>query len=531
MRLKINNLPKWVWVFLPTLLFVLAWEPIGFTPLLFVSFIPFFVIAKTEIQASKWKYYGQLYLALLGWNISVTWWVFFASDIGSIVMIILNSLFMLVPFIIFRLFKNREFSNSHFLLFSLGWIFYEYGHHRWDLSWPWLCLGNGFSGMVGLIQWYEFTGTLGGTLWVLFANWFFFNWINTGNFKWIKYNIITFCFLVTLSILLYFTTSINKGDKINVTVLQPSFDPWTEKFVRNPVDMTMEMIDSSKSNISSKTNWILWPETSLVSNIDIDNKDADIQINLIYNYLLNTKDSLNNISFPNLQVLTGFNGIQYYKTNVKPNRSARRSKYEDNLYYNLYNSALCLSSNNPSTFYHKSKLVPGTEQLPFIQTFPILENLALTLDENSSTGSLGISESPFSLGNKYPVAPIICYESIYGDYIRGYLKNGAKWLGIITNDAWWHNTPGHKQHFSYAKLRAIEFRKWVARSANTGTSGFIDPLGKSYNETKWFEKCAVSKEIYSNSIKTVYYYMGDLGFIAAYIGLLALIFLLFRNRI
>lgn len=531
MMMKLSNIPKWIWISLPALLFVLAWEPIGITPLLFIAFIPFFVIAKSEINASKWRYYGQLYLAFLGWNVTVTWWVYFASDIGSIVMILLNSLFMLLPFMLFRFFKTKQFSLLPFMLFTLAWILYEYGHHRWDLSWPWLCLGNGFSGMVGMVQWYEYTGTLGGTVWVLYVNWFLFNWIVSGSLKWIKYSTLLIGCLTVLSALLYFTTEVDNGEKMNVTVLQPCFDPWTEKFVRNPVDMTVEMIDSSKANISKNTQWLLWPETSLVSNIDIDNRDADIQSNLVYNYLLNAKDSLQNLAFPSLQLLTGINGIQYYKTNVKPNRSARKSKYEENLFYNLYNSALCFSKNGPSTFYHKSKLVPGTEQMPFIQTFPFLENLALTLDENSSTGSLGVSDSAYSLGNRSPVAPIICYESIYGDYIRGYIKNGATWLGIITNDAWWHNTPGHIQHYSYAKLRAIEFRKWVARSANTGTSGFIDPLGFSYSETEWFKKTAISKEIYSNSVKTVYYQIGDLGFIAIYIVLMVVLLLVFRSRI
>jgi apolipoprotein N-acyltransferase len=76
------------------------------------------------------------------------------------------------------------------------------------------------------------------------------------------------------------------------------------------------------------------------------------------------------------------------------------------------------------------------------------------------------------------LAPAICYESIYGEHLGRYFQKGANLLAIITNDGWWQNTPGHKQHALYAGLRAIETRKWVARSANTGISGFIDPSGK-----------------------------------------------------
>jgi apolipoprotein N-acyltransferase len=233
------------------------------------------------------------------------------------------------------------------------------------------------------------------------------------------------------------------------------------------------------------------------------------------------QDSLN----PKLSLLTGFSGVRYYQTNVKPNRSARKSRYDSSIYLNLYNSALYLNNHEPAEVYHKSKLVPGTEQMPFIQTFPILEKLAVTLDENSTTGSLGVSDSASALGSPNKVAPIICYESIYGEYVSEYVKNGAQWLGIITNDAWWENTPGYKQHFSYARLRAIETRKWVARSANTGISGFIDPLGQEYQKTDWYEKKCIVQNIYANKYLTFYSRISDL----MVIGLLLLSYFIFAG--
>jgi apolipoprotein N-acyltransferase len=184
---------------------------------------------------------------------------------------------------------------------------------------------------------------------------------------------------------------------------------------------------------------------------------------------------------------------------------------------------LFLNNSAAAQVYHKSKLVPGTEQMPFIQTFPILEKLAVTLDENSTTGSLGVSDSASALGVKNAVAPIICYESIYGEYVSDYVKNGAQWLGIITNDAWWENTPGYKQHFSYARLRAIETRKWVARSANTGISGFIDPVGQEYQKTDWYEKKCIVQNIYANDIRTFYSKINDL----IVIGVLLFMYLIF----
>ena len=82
------------------------------------------------------------------------------------------------------------------------------------------------------------------------------------------------------------------------------------------------------------------------------------------------------------------------------------------------------------------------------------------------------------------VAPVICYESVYGDFVGEYVANGATLIGIITNDGWWSDSPGHSQHLQYATLRAIETRRDVARSANTGISAFINQKGEITQQTR-----------------------------------------------
>ncbi len=523
-----ERIPTWIWILLPSVLFFLAWHPIALTPLLFVSFLPFIVLSNRFINAKWYKFNGVLFVSILGWNLTTTWWVYYASAPGAVAMLILNSLFMLIPFAFVRRLKRKNYSNSFtWSVFIVAWLSYEYGHHRWDLSWPWLCLGNGFSGMVDLVQWYEFTGTLGGTFWVLLVNILvYFNVftsperVEKSSVKWTGFSLVIVLVMpVIASLMIKWMRSdqVQKGNSIQVAVMQPSFDPWTEKFVRNPLDLEQEMLQLSSQVIDTATDWLIWPETSLVSNIDMKNPDADPQIQMLKNDLFR--------KYPSLNVLTGVNGIEYYQSETKPNRSARKSQYDENLWYNLYNSALLISKEQPIQIYHKSKLVPGTEQMPFIQTIPFLENLAISLDENSSTGSLGVSESALALGgsNQTRTAPIICYESIYGDYVGEYIRNGAQWLSIVTNDAWWNKTAGYQQHFSYAKLRAIEYRKWIARSANTGTSGFINPLGNSIQSSSWYEKVCLQQTIYANDTKTIYYYLGDEGVLGI---LTALIFLM-----
>ena len=111
--------------------------------------------------------------------------------------------------------------------------------------------------------------------------------------------------------------------------------------------------------------------------------------------------------------------------------------------------------------------------------------------------------------NGYTIAPAICYESIYGEFMSNYVRNGANLICIITNDGWWKKTPGHKQHMNYARLRAIETRTWVARSANTGISCFIDPYGNVFNPQPYNTAAAIKLTISRPVYKTFFVHYGD----------------------
>ena len=530
---KFNRLKLIVCVFLPALLFWLAWEPMPFTPLVFIAFVPFFYLAEWGRSTSKGKNFGVLFLALMLWNISTTWWVWFASDVGAIAMLILNSLLMYLPFGLSRWLQRKKWFiwDAKWLFIAL-WLLYEYGHHRWDLSWPWLTLGNAFSGMPWYVQWYEITGTLGGTALILSVNVLVYQALINVQSKdkrsWImRFRLplgIVSVFGILSVLLGQFASDFvyQKKSKLKqpyrVVAIQPNYDPYDEKFVLDPMQMVRDMAKTSDS--AGPADCILWPETSLVGNIDVGSPAQDMQVSyLMHHWLKNgpadnaAGDSSQNHSRaagpPSM--LIGSNMIHWYSWmgKGKPDVAARQSSNLE-YWYTLHNSALWIQpelsihpigsdpfkherlrgsmATGDIQFYHKSKLVPGTEQLPFVTVLPFLERLAISLDENSASGTLGKNATAKALGvSNSKVAPIICYESIYGDYVSEYVKDGASWLAVITNDAWWNNTPGHKQHFSYAKLRAIEQRKWVVRSANTGISGFIDPLGNTTMRSGWYQ--------------------------------------------
>jgi apolipoprotein N-acyltransferase len=604
-RSRLMRIPSWLLVVLPAILFYLAWEPMPFTPLVFVAFAPLLLLAHRGRQTGGWKHFGLLFLSLLLWNITTTWWVWYASDVGAIAMLLMNSFFMFLPFGLWRMWQRlgplkwqRRWRADY--VFVGVWLLYEFAHHRWDLSWPWLCLGNAFSGMTWYVQWYEFTGTLGGSALILLVNVWVYRaallWRTDGERLdedglevsgskagvgsaipfWKRSRVkplLTATVLVVvmgyMSFLVGFLTTYEDSDSKGywVAAIQPNYDTYEEKFVLDPMQMVREMqatTDSAQEAMRSaqrgrlQLNCVLWPETSLVSSINVDFMASDQQVAFLKG--MRDRDTLG------VDYLMGVNMVHWYpwQGNGRPQVvmsdksvmtvAAARQSNDPNYWYTLHNSALWLG--DTLSYYHKSKLVPGTEQLPFVSTIPFLESLAISLDENSASGTLGKSDRAMALGDGVKVAPVICYESIYGDYVSDYVGDGAQWLAVVTNDAWWRNTAGHKQHFSYAKLRAIEQRKWVARAANTGISGFINPLGESVMESVWYQgragRCNVPLEnieskdggfvvgagtqlamvqrIVPNDIKTIYQQLGDLGVLVILWVLLFLMSLRSREK-
>ena len=229
--------------------------------------------------------------------------------------------------------------------------------------------------------------------------------------------------------------------------------------------------------------------------------------------------------YPKLKLVTGLVSNQLYADNEKRSSTARKFREED-AYYDTYNTGMQLDSSKRIQLHHKSKLVIGVETLPF----PFLDAIAIKL--GGASGSLGTQPSPSIFWSKDStgIAPVICYESIYGSYVTEYIKKGADAIFIITNDGWWHDTPGYRQHCKYASLRAIETRRDIARSANTGISCFINQLGEIAQPTKWWTDDAIQQKINLNDRLTFYVLHGDyIGVVAAISSLLLLIGFIFSR--
>lgn len=515
------------------ILFTLAWPVNGFPFLLFVAFIPLLMIqhhisVDNRLRARHLFMYS--YIAFLIWNIGTTWWVACihfgqAAAYGAWGA---NSLLMAIVFLVYHKVK-RSLPERYgtFALIPL-WIAFEWLHHDWDLTWPWLTLGNGFASWNKTVQWYEYTGTFGGSLWVLLVNVLLFDlWMYRNTllrpFKrkaiYIGALVFVIVFPLVSSLIIYRSIDPVKGDdSIDVVVVQPTVDPYA-KFGADYYEQLEKMLALAESKMDDSVDYLVLPETALTEYIWENEIDNSVSIQRLFKY---------RSRYPNLAVVTGAATGRYFPPGERPSLTARLFKTQPGWYDN-YNTACQIDSTHSICVYHKSKLVPGSEKLPFPRYLRYLEKFALNL--GGTVGSLGVQDNRtvfYHPTRKTGIAPVICYESIYGDYVGQYIRNGARYIFIMTNDGWWDDTPGYHQHLAYGTLRAIETRKPIARSANTAISCFIDIRGDVQQPQKWWDSVAIRQKLITTNALTFYTRHGDYIAIAMYwisLGLVAWFFI------
>ncbi len=497
------------------------------TPLVFVSWIPLLLV-ESYITSQKYrssKVYIHAFITFFTYNLGSTWWIWNADPAGAVMAIVLNALFMAFVFFLFHRFRKGLPGNQGYLLLLAFWIAFEFVHYHWELSWPWLQFGNVFSITPSFVQWFAYTGVLGGTLWVLTTNILGFfilqkiylkseNW--KSQIKWIfAFSSVLF---VPLFLSLYqYSSYQEKINQVEIVVVQPNIDPYNEKFSSDLKPQLDKIFNLADQQVTSKTQFILAPETAISAAF----YEQDFRSLPFYSYLLKRKKNWHHAAF-----LTGASTFRYYD---KPYSIASRPMEGGPGFYESYNTSLLLDENNKEFFVHKSKLVLGVEKIPFRSIFPQLEELAINL--GGASGSLGTEKAPKIMeANKTRFAPSVCYESIYGEFIARQVNKGAELIFVITNDGWWKDTPGYKQHASFSRLRAIENRRSVARSANTGISSFINQRGDVLQSTGWWVPASIRQKLNKNSELTFYAKYGDyIGKLMGFVSVIAVVVLSFKK--
>ena len=494
----------------------LAWPPLPFSsPLLFISLVPLLLAVENILDSNIRKKGSQVFrvsfLCFVIWNTGCIYWVFnslhavmptWMAAIISIIPFGLGALLMTIAFWLYyrmRLVSKRWWSYIALICF---WIGYEYLHQTWDLSFPWMTLGNGFAGDHLLVQWYEYTGVYGGTYWVLMSNILIFEtWraykssksvVSLG--KQLQLTIRTAAHIlipIIVSLIIYYRYE-EKPNPANIIVVQPNIDPYAKFGSMPAAEQIQRLIHLSDSLGQANTEYFIWPETAIAKDTDEGSIRTDSNYLKVQSFLSKYKNG---------NVLTG---IESYALYSSAKTETARLDETSGKYFDVFNAAIQVENSPKVQFYHKSKLVPGVEQTPFSSALSFLKPAFEAF--GGSAGGYGKQDKPtvFYSQNGIGAAPIICYESIWGEYVADYVQQGAQFIAVITNDAWWGNTAGKDQHLLYAKLRAIETRRWVARSANTGISAFINQRGDIVQRSGWWQSTALKADINLNDEVTFY---------------------------
>ncbi len=521
-----KNITKISLALLSGLMIAASWPTNGFTPLIFIAFVPLIFLedninsqqSTVNSQQSTVKNKDNIFLfsflTFLVWNSLTTWWVWNSTPAGSIAMILLNSTFMATTFWLYHFTRKKVFHNKGgYFLLILFFLAFENLHLTWQLNWPWLNIGNVFSHNHTWVQWYEFTGTAGGTIWVLLTNILAYKAIKSQklrNSETQKLNnlaipqILLFLAVVIVPIIaskIMYHCYEEKGEEVEVVVAQPNIDPWNEEFRLGAAEILNRNFSVAEPLITENTRFVVSPESTIHEGIWLEK----------INYYRSIRESKLFSRNNNISYIVGAStlGMAYDK-----NDFAARKFYDADEYYYSYNTAFSINDTTDIQIHQKSKLTPGVEMMPSWWFLRPLRNLAIDLGGTVGTLKSEDKVTVFDHG-KYTIAPLICYESVFGGYVTDFVRNGANIIFVITNDGWWGNTPGHRQHFEMSKLRAIENRRSIARSANTGISGFINQRGDVVECSNYWEPVGLRNTLNVNNDMTFYSRHGDYLYRAA----------------
>ncbi|MCG6909385.1 MAG: apolipoprotein N-acyltransferase [Deltaproteobacteria bacterium] len=497
---------RWLLALFSGVLLGIPWVYPSFSSLIFVAWLPLFQLeAGLRRQGKTYLLFNYALVSFLLWNILGTWWIARAYVPGAVLIILTNALLQAACF---RLASGlgKHVGAPFILPFTLIWMGFEHFHEWWDLAWPWLNLGNALASSPVVVQWYEYTGARGGTLWIILANFAALkvhrDWVANRKKPLVRSctGFLLVLLLPSLASWQIFRNVAAGSDSLPFVLVQPNLDPYTQKFVPEAqaghLDAFFKTADAS---CDSKTRLLLGPETLILN--QIDEKDPTSSSELRRMKAFQQK-------YPQLSILLGAHSFEKIPAGkVVP---GSRCDPEKRIHFEAFNSALFLAPASTARFYHKTKLVPLFERVPFLPYLGFLGRFSLELGGYVGTYSNRQARSFFKAPGDAPdILPIVCFESVFGSYCARRLSARKGIAVMITNDGWWKHTPGYRYHFNFSRLRAIECRRDLIRAANNGISALIDARGTVVARTSWWQPAVLKGEAHLRAGRTFFSRHGD----------------------
>ena len=500
---------KFLYVIISVLLLSAGWLGAGGFTLL-VALVPLLLISDSYSDSKRdwWSMAGWASLTFALWNVATVWWVWIATPIGPIAATIVSTFWNMVAFMLYHYVSKRAPKSVAYTVLAAAWVATEYLYIHTDvMSFPWLVVGNGFSGSPWAVQWYEYTGVLGGSLWVLLSNIAIFEALKKKT-AWTKVRAaLTVLVPLVVSLVIYWSYE-PQSERVKAAVLQPNVDCYAEKFNNTATKQVRNILDLV-SQVPSDTKIVVLPETALPDMVDDDEPQLSASVQGIGRELAK--------SCPEAMAAVGASTVKYYELGDKITDTARQIMGG---YCDIYNSAVAINGDGAENIHHKMRLVIGVETMPWW-----FKSLSELINLGGVTGQLGRSDKAtvFEKGG-VKVGPAICYEGLYGDWFARFVREGAEVMIVMSNDGWWGDTPGYKRLFDFCRLRAIETRRAIARSANTGVSGFITSRGDVEQRLYWDQRGVLTQDIELSDRETAYVKYGDwvgrMGLLLTLLGVL-----------
>ena len=461
-------------------------------PLYFLSFIAlvplFFVWQKRNSLASINR---ATYFFGLGFTLVTLYWVgSWTKDadpflmISGTVLIFFNPLLFLIPSTLFHYARKNFKTEIAFWLLPFFWVFYEYIYSLTDLRFPWIVLGHGLAKFQLFIQIADTIGSMGLSFLVVAINGSFFFVFEKTQKEKIKFAVIGLTLLIIPVIYgIVKISNFEKGDKsVRVGLVQPDLNPWKKWEAGNLEDQIKLYTDLSEKAIKENAKIIIWPETGLP--VYFRNRAYDMPRRNLHKFLVKNDVSL----------LTGMPDSFLFSKEDAP-EDAKKVPGRDT-YYTSYNSlwGLIPESENIQT-YQKMLLVPFGEFTPFAGSLPFLREFiqwGVGIGNWNIGKEVKVIKFPERMGNNFDeeikIGGVICIESIFQGFVTEFVNKGADFISVITNDSWYGNSSGPRQHKYIGVLRAVENYRSVVRCANGGISCIISPIGEIEKETEMFTR-------------------------------------------
>lgn len=481
------------------------------------GFFAYFGLVPILIFLNRAKNYRELliftYLSMLIFHALTLYWIGGWTSktdpfmmIGSVALILVHPFFYWLPFVFFFLIKRHLGNKSALFTFPFLWNSLEYLRSVDETAFPWLTLGNTQSYYLPIIQVTSIIGVYGLSFVIVVFNVLIY--VAYKNFRYESFrftlNKLAIITIVLVSFFIYGKVILNDaiydGKKIRVGVVQPDFDPWEkwEDEVNPQIDVYLQLSDSA---VQKGAELIVWPESALPVYL------------LSGNYPEEVRRIKNFCREKNVAIATGLPLVHFYFSKEQAKEDSRISK-DSSYYYDTYNGVvLFLPDSDLIQEYGKMNLVPFAERAPYLRYLPFLGDL-IKWSVGISNWSVWDEQTVFNYktrdGDTAKFSAVVCYESIFPSFNSEFIKKGAQFLVVVTNDSWYGKTSGPYQHKQYAVFRAIENRRWIVRSANGGISCIIDPYGRTIFETNLYERTYFVDDIYLNSEVTYYVQYRDI---------------------